>query len=269
MRFPPLNHGHPAVARVYDYWLGGCHNFRADRALGDAIAAALPGIASVAQANRAFLQRAAEHLANIGIDQFLDLGSGPPTIGNVHEIVQGSTPSARVVYIDSDPIVIAHRTMALRGNHTTVAIQGDLRYPADILANPQVRRLLDLTRPIAVLMVAALHYVPDAADPAAIIAAYADAMAAGSPLLLSHVSTDWLAADQARKVELARQNCFPPVTPVDFRTAKALTTLLEAWGPLASPVAPIQSWWPRLGEPKTEDPSHPVTMLAGLAHKPL
>jgi SAM-dependent methyltransferase len=175
------------VARVYDYWLGGTHNFLADQDAGRAIAAVEPNVRAIAQANRAFLGRAVRFLTAAGVRQFLDIGSGIPTAGNVHEIVG---PGARVAYADIDPVAIAHSKAILAGNPDAVIIEGDVRDPASILAHPDLRRLIDLGQPTGLLLVGVLHFVAAADDPWQIVATLRDALAPGSYLALCHATDD-------------------------------------------------------------------------------
>jgi hypothetical protein len=181
----------PSPARIYDYWLGGSQNFAADREVGRLAAEAMPTLRAAIIANRAFLHRMVAHLvAECRITQFLDLGSGVPTVGNVHEIAQRIDPDSHVVYVDIDPVAVAHARYLLADNTQAVAILADLRRPDSVLSHPQVGTTLDLDRPIAVLMNAVLHFIPDSEDPAGIVAAYSAAMAPGSYLALSHAAPD-------------------------------------------------------------------------------
>jgi hypothetical protein len=184
-----INTGVPNPARIYDYFLGGKDNFPADREVADQILAIAPVARDVVEDNREFLRRAVEALADVGIRQFIDLGSGLPTQGNVHEIAQAAAPGSRVVYVDSDPMVVAHSRALLAGDNT-VAIEGDLRQPDKLLEHPEVRELIDFGRPVALLLLAILHFVPDDEDPFGIVARYADALPAGSHLAISHGTRD-------------------------------------------------------------------------------
>jgi SAM-dependent methyltransferase len=174
------------VARVYDYWLGGSHNFLADQDLARAISAVEPNVRVFAQANRAFLGRAVRHLAAAGIRQFLDIGSGIPTEGNVHEVAQQAAPGARVVYADIDPVAIAHSKAILAGHPDAAVINADLREPEKILARDDVRRLIDFSQPTAVLLMVVLHFLTDADDPWQVVATLRDALAPGSYLVIGH-----------------------------------------------------------------------------------
>jgi S-adenosyl methyltransferase len=150
--------------------------------------AAMPDLPAIQRANRSFLGRAVRFLTAAGIRQFLDLGSGIPTVGNVHEIAQSAAPESRVVYVDIDPVAVAHGQSILAGNDRVVAIHGDLRRPDVVLADPRVHQVLDFTMPMAVLMAAVLHFVSDDDDPAGIVARYRDAVVPGSFLVISHAS---------------------------------------------------------------------------------
>lgn len=188
-RVPPeVDPNVPSPARVYDYWLDGDHNFRVDRELGEQIARIMPGIRDAARINRAFLRRAATFLAESGVRQFLDIGSGIPTVGNLHEIVRRIDPSCRVVYVDRDPVAVAHSRSLLRENPDTIVVQADLRDDGEIV--DRAAELLDFDAPIGLFMLALLHFVPDSADPAGIVARYRDRVVSGSYLALSHVAAD-------------------------------------------------------------------------------
>jgi S-adenosyl methyltransferase len=181
----------PNPARIYDYWLGGSHNFAADRAVAKRAAAEMPTLKAAILANRAFLRRVVKHLAaECGIRQFLDLGSGVPTIGDVHEIAQQVDPECRVVYVDIEPVAVAHSRQILADNPNARTIQADFRTPAAILDHPRVREILDLTQPVAVLMIAVLHFIPDDQDPGGIVRGYLRRIGGGSYLALSHAAPD-------------------------------------------------------------------------------
>jgi hypothetical protein len=177
----------PSPARVYDYYLGGSHNYAVDRETARQIVRLVPETPRFARANRSFLRRAVEFLVAAGVRQFLDIGSGIPTAGNVHEIAQRAAPDARVTYVDIDPIAVAHSRAILAGNDQVAVVQDDLRTPERVLSDPELLRVLDLDQPVAILMISLLHFVPDSNDPAGVIARYRDAVAAGSYLALSHI----------------------------------------------------------------------------------
>jgi len=190
------------MARVYDYWLGGEHNFRADQDAARSIMAVDPRVPAMARANRAFLRRAVRYMAGEGgIRQFLDVGSGIPTQQNVHEIAHEAAPGSRVVYVDKDDVAVAHSRQILdRSPHATV-IQADLRDPGRILGHPEVRRLLDFSQPVGLLLLAVLHLIPDSDGPEQILKNLRGALVQGSYLAISHacpdVDPDGVAAFQA------------------------------------------------------------------------
>ncbi|NUP47961.1 MAG: hypothetical protein HOW97_11705 [Catenulispora sp.] len=191
LSLPDVDPTQPAPARIYDFWLGGSQNFEADREAGRRAAAAMPTLVAAIRANRAFLGRVVRHLAGTaGITQFLDLGSGVPTVGNVHEVAMAVNPDVKVVYVDVDQVAIAHSRHLLKDVPGAEAILADLRRPETVLEHPLVGRTLDLSRPVAVLMNAVLHFIPDEEDPAGIVAAYTRAVAPGSYLALSHAAPD-------------------------------------------------------------------------------
>lgn len=189
----------PCVARVYDYLLGGSHNFAVDRAAADRYLARVPEIAAAVRANRSFLRRAVRHATDAGVRQFLDLGSGLPTAGNVHE----AAPEARVVYVDSEPAAVAHgRTMLAGASDRVAMLHADLRDVDAVLGAPQVRELLDLDRPVGVLLVGVLHFVPAGEDLAGLVGKYRVAMAPGSHLVVSAATEDGDGFDWASRQSL-------------------------------------------------------------------
>jgi S-adenosyl methyltransferase len=181
----------PSVARMYDYFLGGSHNFAADRELAEQARKVFPDAPYVVRANRAFLRRAVAALCGLGVDQFLDLGSGIPTVGNVHEIAHAANPRARVLYVDSDPVAAVHAAALLEGERWVEVLHADLRDPEAVLRDSATVGALDFSRPIAVLLVSVLPFIPDADDPAGIVAAYRDATAPGSYLAISHGTNEY------------------------------------------------------------------------------
>jgi hypothetical protein len=184
----------PNAARVYDYLLGGACNFEHDRQFAEKLLATIPEAKGAARLNRAFLRRAVKFCVAQGIRQFLDLGSGIPTAGNVHEIAQREAPDAHVVYVDAEPVAVAHSELILEGNHRAGVLQSDLLDVDRVLTAEPVRKLIDFDQPVAILMAAVLHFVPDSADPAPAVARYIRTMAPGSYFVLSH----------AAKVEMKR-----------------------------------------------------------------
>jgi hypothetical protein len=179
----------PSSARIYDALLGGNHNFEADREAARRLLSMIPAAGEMARANRAFLHRAVQFMIDAGIRQFLDIGSGIPTVGNVHEIAQRKVPDARVVYVDIDPVAVAHAGEILRDNAWATAVQADMRFPDAVLEHPAVRGLLDLDQPVGLLLVAMLHFVPDDGAYTAVERLRA-ALPAGSYIAISHGVSD-------------------------------------------------------------------------------
>jgi hypothetical protein len=192
-------------ARRYNYWLGGKDNFEADRVSGDAWVAAFPTVKIAAMENRGFLERAVTFLVkDAGIRQFLDIGTGIPSANNVHEVAQKIAPETRVVYVDNDPIVLAHARRLLSTTSPTGAtayIHADLRDTDAILGNPELRVTLDPSRPVALMVVAVMHFIEDADDPYGCIAALTGALAPGSYLAMSHGTSEFMSTEERAKYE--------------------------------------------------------------------
>ena len=190
---PEIDTSRPHPARMYDYYLGGKNHFAADREVAAKLLAAVPSVRTGARENRAFLGRAVRFLAaEAGIRQFLDVGTGLPTAENVHEVAQSVAPSSRVVYVDNDPLVLAHARALLTSSPDgrTAYIQADLRDPEAILGNPVTREVLDFSQPIALMLVAILHLFPDEFAPEAVLATLIDALPPGSYVAASHLTTE-------------------------------------------------------------------------------
>jgi hypothetical protein len=183
---PGIDTSIPNVARIYDYLLGGKDNFAADREAAEKTVAVVPQSPWLARQNRRFLERAVRFCASAGITQFLDIGSGLPTMQNVHQVAEQVITDPHVVYVDHDPVVVSH-AQALLTTPQTIAVHGELTRPEEILADPQVRRLIDFDRPVAILLVAVLHFLTAEADCAGVVAKLRDAMAPGSYLVISCV----------------------------------------------------------------------------------
>lgn len=180
----------PHPARVYDYLLGGRHHFEVDRQAGDVLAARAPEARMSVLANRAFMQRAVRHVVGAGVRQILDIGSGLPTAPNIHETARQTAPDVRVVCVDNDPVVKTHTDTLLTRSGASGIVLADLREPGAVLDHPEVRRIIDFDQPVALFLVAVLHFVTDAEKPARIVAALRDALPDGSFLVLSHATGD-------------------------------------------------------------------------------
>jgi hypothetical protein len=198
---PGVDPSVPSAARVYDYVLGGTHNYPADREAAERIRTLTPEMTDGAWANRGFHGRAARWIAALGIHQFIDIGSGLPTANNTHQTVQKLDPSARVVYVDNDPVVLAHATELLADNPHAALIQADLRDPGTVLGDPVLRSLIDLSQPAGLLATAVLNFVADGSDPWGLVKRYTDALAPGSYLALSHWTSENVPPAAVRNVE--------------------------------------------------------------------
>jgi SAM-dependent methyltransferase len=263
LSLPEIDPNRPSPARIYDYWLGGSQNFAVDRQVGQRALTALPNLQDAIRANRAFLGRVVHHLAaDLGVTQFLDLGSGVPTVGNVHEVARYVDPSAKVVYVDIDPIAIAHARALLADVDGVEAILADLRQPEAVLSHPLLRETLDLGAPIAVLMYAVLHFIPDTEHPEAIVRAYIDQAAPGSYLAVSHGAPD-LSQPQEQDTMLSdyQQSTGVPFFTRDSGQITAWFAGLEIQPP---GLVTIDQWHP---EPDIEGPAH-VAMYGVLGRKP-
>lgn len=194
----------PNVARFYDAMLSGKDNFAVDRAVAREVAMLAPGVPRLLHDNRAFVTRAVRHMAGQGITQFLDLGCGLPTADNTHQIAQRCDPAARVVYIDRDPVVVLHGYAFLADNSQTAVVGADVRDPCEVFEAVEVRHLLDLSRPVGVLLTLTLHHVHDDDDPRGLVRSYMDRLPAGSMLAISHfhaAETEPPSDGRAREVE--------------------------------------------------------------------
>jgi hypothetical protein len=201
VRAETIDTSRPHPARIYDYLLGGKDNYEVDQRAGDELAAAAPEVRVGLRANRAFLGRAVRHVvAEAGIRQILDIGTGLPTSPNVHEIAHAITPDVRVAYVDNDPIVKAHADALLSGDGATGIVLGDLRDPRAVVDHPDIRRIIDFDQPVALLLVAIVHFLTDADRPAEILATLRDALPSGSYLVLSHATGDFADRTAAQAV---------------------------------------------------------------------
>ncbi|MDR0344215.1 MAG: SAM-dependent methyltransferase [Nocardiopsaceae bacterium] len=212
---PGVDPNVPAPARLYDYYLGGTHNYPVDREAAEQIRKLIPELSDAAWANRGFHQRAARWIALQDVRQFIDIGSGLPTVGNTHEVVQRVDPAMRVVYVDHDPLVLAHSAPLLAGQRRTRAIQADLRKPDQLLSHPDLTGLIDFSQPTGLMMTWVMHFVADSDDPQGLVARYLAALAPGSYLALSHVTNEKtppasVAAAEALYAKASEQLYFRP-----------------------------------------------------------
>jgi hypothetical protein len=251
----------PTTARMYDFWLGGHDNFAADRTAALAVSEAAPEAPLLARENRKFLRRAVRYLAaEAGIGQFLDIGTGLPTQGNVHQVAQAINPDARVVYVDNDPMVLAHSRALKTGGNTTV-IEADLREPQAILDHPGTRKLVDFSQPLAVLLVAVLHFISDDDDPSAIVGTFRDALIPGSYLALSHVTGD-IRRESAAKAAVHYKKVMSSAT---LRGREEILGFFAGLELIEPGVVQVPYWRP--DEPDPTDAGK-VWILGGVGHKP-
>jgi len=251
----------PNVARVYDYMLGGRDNFEADRELAAQPMENAPASAWIARQNRAFLARTVRYCSEHGIRQFLDVGSGLPTMDNVHEVAQRISADTRVVYVDNDPVAVAHARALLAKSPGVVAIEADLRRPQEVLERARSAGHLDFSRPVAVLVAAIMHFIPDSEDPARILRTFTAATAPGSYLVLSQATQDAQPEEAGRATAIYRNASSPLVT----RTRDEIVPLFGGL-PLVDPglVYTVQ-WRPDRTSP---GPPEAAGLYAGVACKP-
>jgi hypothetical protein len=252
------------VARVYDYLLGGKDNFAADRAVGDQIIASLPAVQIGVRAQRDLLGRVVRYLVGeAGIRQLLDIGSGLPTAENVHQIAQSVAPQARVVYLDNDPVVLSHARALLADNTAIFAAEGDLKDPAGILANPDVRKNLDWDQPIGLLLCGILHYILDEENPAGLVAALYRALPSGSYVFIHHLLASEDPASATLQAEMQKG-----LGRTQFRTMAEIKELFGDLELVEPGLVLIPDWRPYPATSRVRQ--HPVLRLAaaGVARKP-
>ncbi|WP_128380711.1 SAM-dependent methyltransferase [Streptomyces cavernae] len=242
----------PSVSRIYDFYLGGSYNFEVDREAARKAMEFMPGLPKIMQANRAFMRRAVRFALGRGVTQFIDIGSGIPTFGNVHDVAQSGASGARVVYVDHDPVAVAHSQAVLAGNENADVVAADLRAPREILNSPQVQQLIDLNRPVALLLVAILHFVEDADDPYGAVAELRDALAPGSLLVVTHASYEGIPvpAEQAEGAVDVYRNTRSPLI---MRTREQIARFFEGYDMVEPGLVPMPHWRPETA-PEDEDP---------------
>ena len=254
----------PSAARMYDYYLGGHHNFAIDRTMAEQAVAMWPDLPLIMRANRAFLRRAVNFLVDEGILQFLDIGSGIPTVGNVHEVAQRSKPAARVVYVDIDPIAVAHSAAILQDNPHATVIRGDVREPAQILDHPEIRRLLDVRQPLAVLLVALLHFIPDDEAAYRSVSALREALAPGSYLVISHASYEGMPQESREHEQLYTRTA----TPLKMRSHAEIARFFDGFELVQPGLVYIPLWRPEGPDDLFLDQPERCTGFAAIGRKP-
>ena len=241
----------PHPARMYDAYLGGKDKYAADRAAVREILRAFPEVRAMARANRAFMQRAVRFLAGEArIRQFIDIGTGIPSAGNVHEVAGQAAPGIRVVYVDNDPIVHVHANALLTGSGTTSIVLGDLRDPEGILADPKVRGLIDFTQPVALLLVAILHFIAEEENPATIVATLRDALPPGSYLALSPGTADFHPPGLAKQAAAMYEKATAPLV---LRSFAQISALFDGFALVEPGLVQAPLWRPEGKPPRPKD----------------
>ena len=261
---PGIDISVPSVSRMYDFYLGGSHNFEVDRDAARKAMEFMPGLPKIMQANRAFMRRAVRHALDNGITQFLDIGSGIPTFGNVHEVAQAASPDARVVYVDHDPVAVAHSRAVLEGNAGSAVVAADLRKPQEILRSPEVTGLLDLERPLALLLVAVLHFLEDEDEPQRAVAELVDALAPGSLVILTHASYEGipLPEDQAGGAVGVYRNIRNPLV---MRSREEIARFFDGCELVEPGLVSMPDWRP--DSPAEEEDPYAFSGFAGVGRK--
>ncbi|MFI0981090.1 SAM-dependent methyltransferase [Streptomyces sp. NPDC021093] len=261
---PGIDISMPSVSRIYDFYLGGSHNFEVDREAARRAMEFMPGLPKIMQANRAVMRRAVRHALSEGVTQFLDIGSGIPTFGNVHEVAQDADPEARVVYVDHDPVAVAHSQAVLAGNDLATVVAADLRKPHDILDHPELGQLLDLERPVALLLVAVLHFIEDADDPQGAVETLRDALAPGSMLIVTHASYEGVPVSEEQAggtVDVYQQI----KSPLVMRSRAEVARFFEGYEMVAPGLVPMAEWRPET--PVAQEDPYAFSGFAGVGRK--
>ena len=254
----------PSVSRIYDYYLGGSHNFEVDREAARKAMEFMPGLPKIMQANRAFMRRAVNYAVSEGVTQFLDIGSGIPTFGNVHEVALGASADSRIVYVDHDQVAVAHSRAVLEGNEQAAVVSADLRKPRQILDSPEVTGLLDLERPVALLLVAVLHFVEHEDDPQAAVAELRDALAPGSLLVVTHASYEGVpvSEEQAGGAVGVYRNIRNPLI---MRSREEIARFFEGYEMIEPGLVPMPHWRP--DTPAEQEDPYAFSGFAGVGRK--
>jgi O-methyltransferase involved in polyketide biosynthesis len=254
----------PSAARIYDYFLGGKDNFACDREVADQLLRIAPETPAMARANRAFLGRAVRFIAEQGIRQFIDIGTGLPTRDNVHEIAQAVAPESRVVYVDNEPTVLAHARALLADNPQTVVVDADLRDPAALLADADLNRLIDFGRPVGLILVGILYFLTEVDRPLEVVRTLREAMPSGSYLAMTHVVADDRQNELGQAQELYRS--FTKQTGSGMRTREEVTAFYDGLDVVEPGLVHTQDWRPDGSSPT--DAAIPRWILGAVARKP-
>ena len=254
----------PSAARIYDYLLGGFQNFEVDRAVARRFIEIMPSAPSMMRANRAFLRRVVKFLVDQGVEQFLDIGSGIPTVGNVHEIAQNTKPSARVVYVDADTVAVRHSEAILEGITNTIVIEANARQPEVILSNPEVRRVLDLRKPMAVLIISVLLFVTDDKEAYRLVRVLRDALVPGSYLAISHGTNEGGAREQ---LEQSVNLYAATPNPVKLRSHTQIERFFDGFELIEPGLVYLPTWRPEGPEDLWHDEPEMALSYGGVGRK--
>jgi hypothetical protein len=257
---PGIDTSRPSVARMYDYYLDGKDNFRVDREAVERVAQAMPEIRQLARENRAFLRRAVRFMARQGIRQFIDIGSGLSTAGNTHEIAREVIPDVRVVYVDNDPVVLAHGRALLAADDNTSVATADMRSPADVLEHPETARLIDFSRPVGVLLVAMVHFLTIDERPQ-VMGRLRDALAAGSHITATHATGDGHSPEAVTQVEAVYATT---PTPIYFRGHAEVARFFDGYDLIDPGLVFIDGWHP---DPHDPAPDSTRWLYGGVGRK--
>lgn len=256
----------PSVSRIYDYYLGGSHNFEVDREAARNAMAFMPGLPKIMQANRAFMRRAVRYAVGEGVTQFLDIGSGIPTYGNVHEVARDASEQARVIYVDHDPVAVAHSRAVLGDDDRTGVLAADLRSPQDILKHPDLPEIIDLERPVALLLVAVLHFVEDEDDPYSAVAALGAELAPGSLIVVTHASYEGvpLPQEQAGGTVDVYRNIRNPLI---MRSRAKVNRFFEGYEMVEPGLVSMPLWRPEADSDTDQEDPYAFSGFAGVGRK--
>jgi hypothetical protein len=258
----------PHPARIYDYLLGGKDHFASDREAAEQLLKVSPGTREGVRAHRAFLRRAVRYLAaEAGVTQFLDIGTGIPTQGNTHEIAQGANPYSRVAYVDNDPIVLVHGRALLTGTETgmTTVIEADLREPDVILSHPEVRQVIDFSKPVGLILAGVLHFLTDDDDPHRLVDYCKAAIPSGSHLLLSHITLDFAPKVQQDEMSKPYEKGVASMVP---RTHADVARFFGGWEMTEPGLVEVVDWRPDENEYQEPIPGGHAWAYGGVAIKP-
>jgi hypothetical protein len=262
--YPGVDTQRANVARVYDYLLGGTHNFGVDRDHARTLTAIEPEMPDVARANRAFLGRAVRFLADAGVRQFLDIGSGVPTAGNVHEVARDVAPEARVVYVDTDPVAIAHSKSILAGDDRATIIEADLREPETILCHPEIDQLIDFDQPVGLLLVSVLPFIRDEENPGDLVKTLTRPLVSGSYLTISHATSDHRPASA---VEAVRKLYARATASANLRGHAEIRGFFDGFDLIEPGLVFVPLWRPDRPAPFIDRPERSLN-YAGVGRKP-